>query len=163
MLDTFNNKLAPRSRIRGLKLWHWLQNLWFHGANFFLAGSKNRWSFVREKWDIALTRGGIRLRTMYHDLVRSSGRQNSYPHMHVREVNDQAAMKYMPRPYSGRVVVIRPKGNFRRFDHPSLGWSDVVRDGLEIRELPFYPKGMLVEPFVQTLAQELRECLSEAK
>jgi len=61
------------------------------------------------------------------------------------------------------VVIIRPRSNFRGLDDPGLGWSEVVRNGLEIREIPVYPKGMLVEPFVQRLAQELRVCLNEAK
>jgi len=163
MLDTFNNKMANRPKLRGLRLLHLLQNLWYHGANFCLAGNKHRWNFVREKWDTALTRDGIRLRTLYHALVSSPDRQNSYPHLRVKRVNDQAAMRYVPRPYSGRVVVIRPKGNFWGLDDPSLGWDEVVREGLAIREIPIYPRGILVEPFVQTLAQELRACLIEAK
>ncbi len=161
MLDTFNNKMANRPKLREPRLLHLLQNLWFHGANFCLAGNKHRWNFVREKWNIALTRDGIRLRTLYHALVSSPDRQNSYPHLRVKRVNDQAATRYVPRPYSGRVVLIRPKSNFRGLDDPSLGWGEVVRDELEIREIPVYPKGMLVEPFVQTLARELRVCLIE--
>jgi hypothetical protein len=72
-------------------------------------------------------------------------------------------MQYVPRPYSGRVAVIRPKGSFWGLDHPSLGWGEVVRDGLEIREIPVYPKGMLIEPFVQMLAAELKVCLENAE
>jgi hypothetical protein len=164
MLDTYNNNLVPRSKPRGLRLLHLLQNLWFHGANFYLVGNNGRWNFVREKWDVELTRVGIRLRSLYHALHvwNSPGIQQTYPHLLVKRANDQAAMEYVPRPYSGRVVVIRPKNNFRGFDDSSLGWSEVVRDGLEIREIPVYPKGMLVEPFVRTLAQELRVCLSGA-
>ena len=165
MLDTYNNKMVPQSKLRALPLLPLLQNLWFHGANFFLAGNKDRWKFARERWDVALTRFGIRLHALYHALGvwSSPGTQNSYPHLRVKKVNDQAAMQYVPRPYSGRVVVIRPKGSFWGRDHPSLGWGEVVRDGLETREIPVYPKGMLVEPFVQVLAQELRVYLREAQ
>jgi len=165
MLDTYNNNMLPQSKLRALPLLHLLQNVWFHGANFCLVGNKNRWNFVREKWDVALTRVGIRLRALYHALCAwsSPGLQNSYPHLLVKRVNDHAAMQYVPRPYSGRVAVIRPKGSFWGLDHPSLGWGEVVRDGLEIREIPVYPKGMLIEPFVQMLAAELKVCLENAE
>jgi aspartate racemase len=165
MLDTYNPNTVPRSRLRAMILLLLLQDVWFHGANFCLAGNKDRWNFVREKWDVALARFGIRLHALYHALCvgSSTKMQNSYPHLHVKRVNDQAASRYMPRPYSGRVVVIEPKTNFLGLDDPSLGWGEVVHDGLEIRKIPIYPKGMLVEPFVRMLAQELIVCLREAE
>ena len=43
-----------------------------------------------------------------------------------------------------------------------LGWGQIVRDGLEIHELPVFPKGMLVEPFCRSLADSLRLCLQNA-
>ena len=165
MLETYNDNMVPQSKRRALRPLHLLQNLWFHAANLCFAGNKDRWNFIREKWDVELTRVGIKLRALYHALYVRSSRaiQNSYPHLLVKRVNDHAMRQYVPRPYSGRVVVIRPKGNFWGLDLPTLGWGEVVRDGLEIRELPIYPKGMLVKPFVQTLAQELKACLKEAE
>jgi thioesterase domain-containing protein/acyl carrier protein len=164
MLDTFNDYLTTHQpRKRWLSVWRFLQNLWFHSANFYLAGKKHRWNFVREKWDTALTRGAIRLRTLCYAVVASPDRQESYPHLRVKRVNDQAAREYVPQPYSGRVVVIRPKSNFRGLEDPTLGWSQVVREGLEVHDIPIYPKGMLVEPFVQLLAEELKACLSGAR
>jgi thioesterase domain-containing protein len=165
MLDTYNPDKVPRSRPRAMTPLFLLQNVWFHSANFWLAGNKDRWSFVGEKWDVALARLGIRLRALYHALhVRGGpGIQNRYPHLMVKRVNDEAASRYVPRPYSGRVVVIEPKASFLGLDDPSLGWGEVVHDGLEIRKIPVYPKGMLVEPFVQMLAQELRVYLREAE
>ena len=158
MFDTFNNKARPAS-VRRSRLLYLLQDLGFHGANFFLAGHGDRWSFLAEKWDVAMTRLGIRLRTLYHALVSSPGTQKSYPHLRVKRFNDEAARNYAPRPYAGRVVVFRPKRNFRGLDDPSLGWSEVVRDGLEVRAIPVYPKGMLVEPFVKLLAAEVQTSL----
>jgi aspartate racemase len=165
MLDTYNNNIVPRSKPRALKFLRLLQNVWFHGANFYLAGNKDRWNFVREKWDVALARFGIRLRALYHALHVGSSpkKQNSYPHLLVKRVNDQAASRYVPRPYSGRVVVIQPKANFLGLDDPSLGWGEVVNDGLEVRKIPVYPKGMLIEPFVRMLAQELSVHLTQTE
>jgi amino acid adenylation domain-containing protein len=166
MLETYNNNALPPSRRRRTwRLVHSLQNLWFHGANFCFVKNKDRWKFIREKWDVEMTRLGIRLRAL-SPARYVSGReetQSSYPHLRVKKVNDLAVRRYVPRTYSGRVVVIRPKGNFWGLDRVTFGWGDVVRDGLEVREIPIYPKGMLVEPFVQTLAEELRACLGEAE
>jgi aspartate racemase len=165
MLDTYNPNTLPLVKLRTMMPLLLLQNVWFHSANFCLAGNKDRWSFVREKWDVALARLEIRLRAVYHALhVRGSpGVRNSYPHLMVKRVNDEAASRYVPRPYSGRVVVIQPKANFSGLDDPSLGWNEVVHEGLEVRRIRVYPKGMLVEPFVQMLAQELSAYLREAK
>ena len=56
--------------------------------------------------------------------------------------------------------IIRPKGNFLGLTSRSLGWSEVVvGGGLEIHELPVYPKGILVEPFCRLLAEALKLCL----
>jgi len=166
MLETYNNNALPPSRRRRTwRLVHSLQNLWFHGANFCFLKNKDRWKFIREKWAVEMTRLGIRLQAL-SPAGYVSGRgetQGSYPHLRVKKVNDLAVRQYVPRTYSGRVVVIRPKGNFWGLDRLTFGWGDVVRDGLEVREIPIYPKGMLVEPFVQTLAEELRTCLGEAE
>jgi hypothetical protein len=60
------------------------------------------------------------------------------------------------------VAVIRPKGSFLGLSSSTLGWERVIRNGLEIYELPVYPKGMLVEPFCRTLAETLQNCLQNA-
>ena len=69
-------------------------------------------------------------------------------------------MEYRPQPYRGRVAVFRPRGFFAGLASPSLGWEGVVTSGLEIHELPVYPKGMLIEPFCRSLAQAIASCLS---
>ena len=164
MLETYNLIEALRSNTPTPRLFHWLQNVWFHGANFCLAGDRDRWNFVREKWKVERARLGIKSRAVFSALSssRKPGLDQSYPHLRVKLANDRAASQYQPQPYSGRVVVVRPKKGFWRLDDPTLGWSEVVRSGLVIREMSIYPRGMLVEPFVQMLAQELKVCLAEA-
>jgi hypothetical protein len=78
----------------------------------------------------------------------------------VKKVNDQAAFDYVPQPYNGRVVLIRPKGYFVGQKSYGLGWDGVVRRELEVHELPVYPKGILVEPFCRKLAETLNLSLS---
>ena len=163
MLEAYNNQMAPQTNLPGIGLLYWLQNVCFHGANLLLIGAEGRRKFLREKWDTALTRAGIRFHTLCPTLASTRGGDGRYAQLRVKRANDRAALEYVPSDYSGRVVVIRPKSSFRGFGHPSLGWSAVVRNGLEVREIPVYPKGMLVEPFVQMLAQELRRCISQVE
>jgi amino acid adenylation domain-containing protein len=158
MLDTCNFASVPDTRVSRLASLHFLQNLWFHAANILSLGAKDRKRFLKQKIDIESLRLRIRLRALY-DAVKHLGsaeKRASFPHLMAREVNHDAMHRYDPRHYDGRVVVIRPKGNFLGLTSRSLGWNEVVGDGLEIYELPVYPKGILVEPFCRLLADALK-------
>jgi amino acid adenylation domain-containing protein len=162
MLDTCNFGSVSESKVSWLEPLHFLQNLWFHAANIFSLGARDRKKFLRQKMDVESSRIGIRLHAAYHALknLGSTGKRASYPHLIVGKVNHDAMHRYDPRPYNGRVAVIRPKGNFLGLTSRSLGWSEVVAGGgLEIHELPVYPKGILVEPFCRLLAEALKLCL----
>ncbi|HEX4537863.1 MAG TPA: amino acid adenylation domain-containing protein [Candidatus Acidoferrum sp.] len=163
MLDTYNDAAVPTSRTQAIlqKPLHLLQNLWFHGANATSIRGEDRKKFLSEKMDIALTRLGIRFRAAQSQLRRLAGHasQNGYAHLMIKRVNDEAAAQYLPRPYAGRVAIIRSKGSFINYDSPDLGWGPFVREGLEIHNLAVYQKGMLIEPFCQLLAEKLRLCL----
>jgi len=163
MLDTYNDGAVSTSRTRAIlqKPLHLLQNLWFHGANATSIRGEDRKKFLSEKMDIALTRLGIRFRAAHSHLRRLTGHasQNGYPHLMIKRVNDDAAAQYLPRPYAGRVAIIRSKGSFVNYDSPDLGWGPFVREGLEIHKLAVYQKGMLIEPFCRLLAEKLRLCL----
>ena len=84
----------------------------------------------------------------------SAAPPHTYPHLLVKQINDRAAAQYVPRPYTGRVAVIRPHDGFSGLNDPAFGWGEVVREGLTVSEIPIHPRGMLVEPFVRTLAQK---------
>lgn len=163
MLDTYNPNAASRLRLSGKLPMHFFENLWFHCANIAALRSRERRKFLREKVDIELTRLRIRLHAGRHLLQRAWGRksQNNYPHLVVKKVNDQAALRYRPQPYAGRVAVIRPTGHFSGLASESLGWSEIARHDLEVHQLPVYPKGMLVEPFSRLLAETLKLCLED--
>jgi amino acid adenylation domain-containing protein len=162
MLDTYNQASVSPSKLRVQLPFHILQNAWFHGANAIRA--KDRKKFLSEKLDIALYRSGIRLRAGFHSLRRMAGLEapNAYPHLIVKKVNDDAADRYIPSTYNGRVAVIRSQGSFLGLGSPTLGWNEVVRGRLEVYQLPVYPKGMLIEPFCLSLGETLRLCLRNA-
>ncbi len=161
MFDTYNEVVIHQFFLK--RQVQFVQNLWFHSANFLSIQSKDRRKFLSEKIDIELTRFKIRLHATYHALQGVLGRKvhDSYPHLAVRKVNDKAVVRYVPQPYAGRVAVIRPRGNFAGLSSPTLGWDKIVPNGLEIHELPVRPKGMLVEPFCRLLADTLKSCLEK--
>jgi len=43
-----------------------------------------------------------------------------------------------------------------------LGWDKLAAGGLATYQLPVFPAGMLVEPFVQIMAKKLKACIDEA-
>jgi thioesterase domain-containing protein len=161
MLDTYNPSAISNSRLLPRAPLHFLQNLWFHAANFALLPWKDRGKFLREKVDIELSRLRIRLQAAGHALGRACGSktQENYPHLVIKKVNDKAALQYLPQPYAGRLAVIRPKGHFVGLANPSFGWNEIVRPGPELHQISVYPKGMLVEPFCHLLAETLKLCL----
>jgi phthiocerol/phenolphthiocerol synthesis type-I polyketide synthase E len=163
LLDTYNNSVVPHSKALLEAPVRAVQNAWFHGANALSLDGRDRARFLREKLDIAIARAGIAIQGIYHAFQRfgSLKKTHHYPHLIVKKINHQAVEDYEPSPYHGRVVLIRSKGAFVGFDSSSLGWKECIGEGLKIHELPFYPRGMLIEPFCRSLAQTLKLALDE--
>jgi len=160
MLDTYNAAQTPQSNRWFQKPLHLLQNFWFHCANILSLPENDRERFLKEKVDIAIGRLSIRLQAALHAMrLLGKSEPDDFPHLMIKKVNDDAARRYTPRPYTGRVAVIRSKGYFAGLTDPNYGWGKVVREGLEIHQLPMYPKGMLIEPFCRELANTLELCL----
>jgi thioesterase domain-containing protein/acyl carrier protein len=161
LLDTYNLSVVSQSRAFLRAPVQLLQNVWFHCANAVSIRGEDRRKFLREKVDIAFTRLGIGLRAARHAFRRlgTSKTHHRGSQLALKRTNDQAALRYVPKPYSGRVALIRSKGYFSGLTSPSYGWSDIAHDNLVVHELPVYPKGMLIEPFCRLLADTLKICL----
>jgi thioesterase domain-containing protein len=75
-----------------------------------------------------------------------------------------AMFNYRPKPYPGRVVLIRaesrPKGRFR---DDKFGWSPLLAGEFEVRFIPGGHNDMFQEPGVETLAKTLNTCLDAAQ
>ena len=81
----------------------------------------------------------------------------------VEYVSVFASKNYQPRPYDGRVLLLRrmdrPAGGYH---DPKYGWGDVA-SGLKIHEVPGNHIDMFLDPNVHVMADKLRECLLEAQ
>ena len=81
----------------------------------------------------------------------------------ISKIYFNVVRNYRPKPYSGRVVIIRcesrPEGRFR---DDEFGWSGLAVGGLELHFVPGNHVDMFREPNVETLANTLRACLDTA-
>jgi thioesterase domain-containing protein len=84
-------------------------------------------------------------------------------------VNDQAFRAYVPRPYQGRVAVIRSERGYTGdadkdySPDPTLGWRRVLSGVVETYEVPGNHNEMIREPYVRLLAEHLRASFDHAQ
>jgi thioesterase domain-containing protein len=71
-------------------------------------------------------------------------------------VNWFAAINYEPRPFDGHVALFKATGHFWEPGMPEdLGWGDLVRQGIEMVDIPGDHVSLFVEPSVSILGAEL--------
>jgi thioesterase domain-containing protein len=73
------------------------------------------------------------------------------------EAGGQAAQKYVPHVYSGRVILFQSQNCSPDLQ---LDWGRLATEGLEVYEVSGGHLDIMREPHVRTLAAELRACLS---
>ncbi len=165
MFDTYNhNGTAPQMSFRN-KVRYLRQKAQFHWANVAQLSWSGRIAYLREKFRGARTREvgslwvklvGVTKHWQFHMAKANTG-------IKLEEVNDRAGHSYRPNPYPGRIALFQPHTNYHFMDKPCMGWTGLAAGGLEVIDLPVYPGGMFVEPYVQTLADKLRACIDAAE
>ena len=163
MLETYN--IQQRKRVSSMvrKSYHLLQNMTYHVANFYSLVPHKKRIFLQEKVKVSMDRMRGRIHLGLSRITRLDRSKNHANGLYIRlsQVNDQAHSEYLPRPYNGGVALFRPRGFFRGMDDPNFAWKELVGEGLKVYELPVWPRAMLVEPFVRTLAERLRKCIED--
>ena len=85
----------------------------------------------------------------------------SQRHLAVARAHLLASRLYQPRPYGGRLVLLRAQVQLLLTDHdPLLGWDALVPDGVEVRTVPGRHEEMFKEPHVRTLAAQIAGVLA---
>jgi thioesterase domain-containing protein len=83
-------------------------------------------------------------------------------HQRVIRVHIGAMMRYQPRPYAGTVTVFRTRRQPLVCSHdPQLGWGELAAR-VEVRAVAGSHHNLLEEPYVESLARQLREALDLA-
>jgi thioesterase domain-containing protein/acyl carrier protein len=82
---------------------------------------------------------------------------------HITRAFDQAASRYVPKPYTGPVTLYRARtiNTFHAHVGPTLGWGDVIKH-LEIVEVPGNHETLMVEPNVAVVIRHLKELIGAA-
>ncbi|MBD1869937.1 amino acid adenylation domain-containing protein [Cyanobacteria bacterium FACHB-471] len=90
-------------------------------------------------------------------LLNESAIQSLLPIVYA---NSQAAYRYVPKPYPNRITLFRAVEQPDAIrDEPSLGWNALTSD-IQLHQVPGNHLSLLKQPHVQTLAQQLGQCLS---
>jgi thioesterase domain-containing protein len=123
------------------------------------------WAQARARWEL----GKLRRRFEEPELVS----QNEFHNDAIEAAFRRALSRYTVKPYSGRVVLFRPKltpayvlGPGRQLNHqreyiyPDNGWSKHA-SRVEVFEVPGDHDSMVLEPNVRTLASRLRRLIDE--
>jgi non-ribosomal peptide synthetase component F/thioesterase domain-containing protein len=136
-----------------------LERLIFHAGNFMILDASGKLRFFREK--LKVLRGRLTVwRGMLAAQQRPAGKQTESSILaNLWETNDRASLNYVPRPFRTPVVDFRPRRQYSVYLEPGVNWDGLALGGLEVIDLPVYPAGMLLEPFVEDLAAALRKAL----
>jgi amino acid adenylation domain-containing protein len=81
----------------------------------------------------------------------------------VLDCNVQAAKEYQPQIFAGRATLFWSEyQDWYIKKHPTLGWGDLVTDGLDIQRIPGDHTSLMQEPHVRVLAEKLQSSIAEA-
>lgn len=152
LFDTHGNWHHENSLLTNLR--QDVQKIVFHAANLAISGRKGIHAFVNEKLREGWRRITRRTVSRWTKLTHRLGLRKEAPIEVLDSIYDNATEEYIPKPFSGRLTVFKPRKAYLGYEDEHLGWFDLV-DDLQIIQLPVYPAGMLLEPFVAELAQHL--------
>ena len=160
MLDTYNYSRALRVSFRSFLL----QKAKFHLANMSRLRPSDMLEYLHEKMRLGFGGELANLKTSMPGSSRADGvsRATSGPEAKVQAINDYAAEHYDPVPYSGRLTLFKPRFNYKFYPDPKMGWGDLALGGLDIVEVAVNPHSMLLEPYVNVLAVQLKERIAGA-
>ncbi|HEY2646072.1 MAG TPA: hypothetical protein VGI34_03835, partial [Candidatus Acidoferrales bacterium] len=119
---------------------------------------------LSEKSKVAFRREMERLRIKVDHLFKlNMHRDVSGPaEEFIEDINDRAFLAYKPSVYPGKMTICKPRRNYSFLRDPFNGWAEIAAGGLEVIDLPSDPGGIFLEPYVQTLAERLREQIDRA-
>ncbi len=81
----------------------------------------------------------------------------------VLDCNVQAAKEYQPRIFAGKATLFWSEyQSWYIKKHPTLGWGDLVTDGLDVQQIPGNHITLMQEPHVRVLAKKLKSSIAEA-
>ncbi len=159
LLDTFN---LTKSTLTGSPMAQfriWLQKLGFHFDTLLRLNSRDRRSYLAEKYRMARELvAGKRVAHSGRKATSATGDADAPDGFASVQLANHAALRaHRPQPYAGTATVFRPNKNYYTFQDPNLGWGDLVKGQLETLVVARNPHTMLIDPFVEGLARQLAQ------
>jgi len=165
VIDTHNfNGIPPQFTLME-KMGNLGLKIKFHSSNVFQLGLTSQLAYLKEKSKIALRREIERLRIKFVHLFKLNPHQDvvrGTQEEFIEDINDRAFLAYKPGIYPGKMTICKPRRNYAFLRDPFNGWGGIAAGGLEVIELPSDPGGIFIEPYVQTLAEKLKEQIDQA-
>ncbi|AFH50187.1 Nonribosomal peptide synthetase DhbF [Ignavibacterium album JCM 16511] len=150
LLETYNACLLESEELKKNRIKEKIENIKFHFVNVNSLSGKEKIAFIQSKAETALKRTSARISKLSSSLgLADNNESKKHITLTLREINDNAQMRYSPGNYKGKVVLLKPKVSFATESDPKFGWGDFVEGGLKIYNLDVAPRGMLSEPFVK--------------
>lgn len=164
MIDTYNFNGIPLQLSFRESVTHSTEKITFHSQNILRLSRKEQLAYLRKKLKWAFDRELERLRVKISNLfkARSGAGGAPSPDSFLENLNEDATFAYVPKPYPEEITIFKPIRHYTHLRDPQMGWGEVASGGLNIIELPVNPGGIFIDPYVQTLAEKLRELLDEA-
>ncbi|MCA9128639.1 MAG: hypothetical protein KDB22_16245, partial [Planctomycetales bacterium] len=131
-----------------------VQRVVFHMKNISLSGRSGVRMFLAAKLSEGRRRILRRIAASWSHGAYWCGLRKTAPVEVLDGIYDQATECYAAQPYTGRLTVFKPRQAYAGYQDPYMGWKELVSD-LNMIQLPVYPAGMLLEPFVAELAQHM--------
>lgn len=157
LFNSYNLPKTPPPKSRASQLSAQVKSLVkdieYHRRNLSLLKPKDKLTFLleRAKW------GQRRLQT------RIRAKSEMLPLISVHELHDRLMTDYVPQPYPGRLTIFQTRKLNAADQDSHIGWEGLAAEGMEVHEIPAYFRGILVEPFVKSLAEQLEACLKSTE
>jgi thioesterase domain-containing protein len=144
------------------KLNYIFDNVVFHAKNVLTTDNKGKYLFLKERTAEAFRRLYRLLNVMKSSLLHGIKMRKQHPLAIMERINDAAALKYQPPSFDGTITLFKPRGAEKYAVNNAWGWDSVKTGKLDIIQLNGYLNGILVEPYVVQLAEELRKMIDSA-
>lgn len=159
LLDTHANWAQESVRESLIRAY---QRVAFHLKNAWMSGRSGIYGFVAEKFREGSRRLGRRWEVLSSHIGYRLGWRKTEPVFLLEGLYDRASEEYIPKSLDAHLILFKPKQSYAGKVDLFFGWQNYVQD-ITLIELPVYPAGMLIEPFVGELASHIERQLALAE
>lgn len=163
VIDTYNFHGEKMELTLRQSISHAGQKVAFHAQNIFSLSLKQQLRYFAKKLQGMYIRESDRLVLRLSNFfgIGQYKRTNNTDGV-LEYLNEEAHFAYVAHPYDGNTIMFKAKKNYSYLHDPMLGWGDVITGPLEFIELPSNPGGLFMDPYVETLADKLKEKIDAA-